>query len=135
MRAEPASDHIQRVFAAQDHLQRLSDDTALLDVRFRVPAAVRITRVVGAAGPIGEPQLSLHEGLGFQAEIDDNIVLILQCLGSGRLREALGGAATAAGIAGVDRQRFLSAGVPLARRLYSMGFIERVDGEDVVNKR
>ena len=135
MRAEPASDHIQRVFAAQDHLQRLSDDTALLDVRFRVPAAVRITRVVGAAGPIGEPQLSLHEGLGFQAEIDDNIVLILQRLGSGRLREALGGAATAAGIAGVDRQRFLSAGVPLARRLYSMGFIERVDGEDVVNKR
>jgi methylase of polypeptide subunit release factors len=134
-RLEVASDHIQRVFAAQDHLQSITDDAALLDVRFRVPPSVRITRAASVAGPIGEPQLSLVEGLGFEAEIDDNIVLILQRLGTGRLRDALGAAATAAGIAGVDRTKFLSAGATLARRLYSLGFIERVTSAAVVNER
>jgi methylase of polypeptide subunit release factors len=126
-RLEPASDHIKRVFATQDHLQSVHDDSALLDERFRVPPTVRITRIAGAAGPIGQPQLSLAEGLGFEAEIDENIVLILQRLGDGRLRDALGAAATAAGISGADRQRFVSAGATLARRLYGMGFLERAD--------
>jgi len=134
-RLEPASDHIQRVFAAQDHLQNLSDDSALLDTRFRVPDTVRITRVASAAGPVGEPLLSLAEGLGFQAEIDDNIVLILQRLGAGRLREALAAAATAGGISRADRQRFLSAGATLVRRLYGMGFLERAEGQASVKRR
>ena len=132
-RLEPASDHIQRVFAAQDHLQSVADDAALLNEHFHVPQTVRITRTAGVAGPIGEPQLSLAEGLGFQAEIDDNIVLILQRLGAGRLRDALGAAATAGGIAGVDRKKFLSAGATLVRRLYAIGFVERVTDVSPVN--
>ncbi len=134
-RLEPASDHIRRVFAAHDHLQTLADDSALLDERFRVPDTVRIARTAGMAGPVGEPQLSLNEGLGFQAEIDENIVRILQRLGSGRLRDALGAAATAGGIAGADRSKFMTAGATLARRLYGMGFLERAEGEAVGNKR
>jgi methylase of polypeptide subunit release factors len=134
-RLGPASDHIRRVFDAQDHLQPIRDDSALLDERFRVPDSVRITRTASVAGPMGEPQLSLAEGLGFEAEIDDNIVLILQRLGTGRLRDALGAAATAGGIAGVDRKKFLSAGATLVRRLYGMGFVERVTGAASVNTR
>ena len=134
-RLEPASQHIQRVFAAQDHLQVVTDDGALLDERFRVPDTVRITRTAGVTGPIGDPQLSLNEGLGFQAEIDDNIVLILQRLGGGRLRDALGAAATAGGIAGMDRAKFVSSGATLVRRLYAMGFLERVVGSAPVTTR
>jgi len=128
-RLEPASDHIRRVFVAQDHLQGVTDDGHLLDARFRVPNTVRITRTVGAAGPIGEPLLSLAEGVGFQVEIDDNVVHVLQHLGAGRLREALAAAATSGGIAGVDRSKFVSAGATLVRRLYGMGFLERADGQ------
>jgi len=125
-RLGPASDHIERVFAAQDHLSALADDTPLLEERFRVPASVRLTRIAGPADRDGTLQISLDEGLGFQAEIDENIVHVLQRLPAGRLREALGAAATAGGISGADRQRFVSAGATLARRLYGMGFIERV---------
>jgi hypothetical protein len=42
---------------------------------------------------------------------------VLQRLPDGRLREALGAAATAGGISGDDRGRFVSAGATLARRL------------------
>ena len=134
-RLQPASDHIQRVFAAEDHLQAVVDDSALLDQRFRVPDTVRITRTAGVAGPIGDPVLSLGEGLGFQVEIDDNLVQILQRLGTGRLREVLAAAATAGGIAGMDRSKFVSAGATLARRLYGMGFLERVAAEAQGNTR
>ncbi len=113
----------------------MTDDRALLDERFRVAETVRITQTTGVAGAIGEPQLSLAEGLGFQAEIDENIVRLLQRLNAGRLREALAAAATAGGIAGVDRQRFISSGATLARRLYSLGFLERVERDPVVNRR
>ena len=124
-RLEPASEHILRVFAAQDHLQAIGDDGALLDERFRVPATVRITQTSTPSGPAGEPQLSLAEGLGFQVEIDTNVMRVVQRLSDGRLRDALGAAATAGGISGANRQRFVSAGAALARRLYAMGFIER----------
>lgn len=124
-RLQPASDHIQRVFAAQDHLQALSDDSALLDERFHIAPTVRITRVTGSSATEGGLALSLEEGVGFQASVDDNLVNVLQHLAAGRLRDALAAAATAGGIAGLDRRRFLSAGATLARRLYAMGFIVR----------
>jgi hypothetical protein len=133
-RLEPASDHIRRVFAAEDYLQEVTDDSALLDARFRVPGTVRITQVASAAGPVGDPQLSLAEGLGFQAEIDDNIVRILQRLGEGRLREVLAAAASAGGISGADHERFTSAGATLVRRLYAMGFLERTDEQASVKR-
>jgi methylase of polypeptide subunit release factors len=134
-RLEPASNHIQRVFAAQDHLAALADDGALLDERFAVPETVRITRVASVAGPVGDPQLALAEGLGFSAEIDDNIVLVLQRLRGNRLRDALSAAATAGGITSADRQRFVSAGATLARRLYGMGFIERAPDDATAKMR
>lgn len=123
-RLQPASDHILRVFAAGDHLDSIASDAALLDARFRVPRTVRITRVTAVDGTAA-PQLSLEEGVGFQATIDDNIVHILERLDGAILRDALGAAAGAGGIPGGDRTRFVSAGATLARRLYEVGFIER----------
>ena len=122
---QPASDHIRRVFAAGDHLATVPDDAALLDVRFRLPASTHITRVTSVKGPVGEPHLSLEEGLGFEADVDENVVNILERLGNGKLKDVLAAAATAGGITGEDRRRFIAAGPKLARRLYGMGFIER----------
>ena len=134
-RLEPASDHIVRVFAAGDHLQHVRDDSALLAWRFRVPSTVRIARTGAIGAPDGGVQLSLEEGVGFQAEIDEHIVNVLQRLGAGTLREALGAAATAGGLAARDRERFVTAGAPLARKLYAMGFIERLDDDVSVATR
>src|SRR5260221_12460618 len=67
-RLGPASDHIRRVFAAQDRLQGVTDDRALLDEPFRVAETGRITQTTGVAGAIGEPQLSRAGGRRFQAE-------------------------------------------------------------------
>jgi methylase of polypeptide subunit release factors len=127
-RLEVASDHIRRVFAAGAHLQGIAGDGALLDERFRVPKAVRITRI-GAIGSDGSlVRLSLEEGVGFQAEVDDHIINVLASLETGTLREALDAASTAGGLALRDRERFVTAGATLARRLYGMGLIER-DGD------
>jgi methylase of polypeptide subunit release factors len=133
-RLHPASAHIQRVFAAQDHLQSLAEDAALLDERFVVPSTVQIseTATVGAAAP--SVTLSLEEGVGFQASIDQFIVQVVQRLGGGRLRDALAAAATASGIVAADRARFMSAGATLARRLYAMGFIERASDPKPVKR-
>lgn len=127
-RLHPASDHIQRVFSAQDHLSEIADDAGLLGERFRVVPALHVTNSSDASGRDGSLQLSLDEGVGFQAAIDGNILVLLQRLGAGRLREALGAAAAAGGISGADRTHFVSAGATLARRLYGMGLIERLVG-------
>ena len=129
-RLDVASDHIRRVFAAADALQTLSDDVALLDMRFRVPAALRISRVTAVGSDGGVVRVLLEEGVGFQAEVDDHIVNVLQSLGRGSLREALSAASDAGGLAPRDRERFVTAGARLARRLYGMGLIERVVGDD-----
>ncbi len=125
-RLQPATDHIRRVFAAQDDLSGVRDDTALLDVRFRPAPALHVTNTADASGQDGSLLLSLDEGLGFQATIDAPTLHLLQRLRAGRLREALGDAAAADGIAVPDRPRFMSAGATLARRLYGMGLIERL---------
>lgn len=125
-RLQPASDHIQRVFAAGDHLAGSASDAALLDERFRPCAALRITTAV--RGGDVSLQLALDEGVGFEAAVDENLVNVLRHLGDGRLRDALAAAATSSGISEADRPRFLSAGATLARRLYEMGLIERSPG-------
>jgi len=124
-RLDAASDHIRRVFDANDHLQSADDDD-LLRSRFRVPAALRVVRTVSVRDPdVAAVHLSLEEGVGFQAEIDDHIANVLALLDGATLREALNGAAEAGGLAARDRERFVTAGATLARRLYAMGFIER----------
>ena len=78
---------------------------------------------------VGNSIRALEEGVGFQAEVDEHIVNVLQSLDRGPLREALSVASAAGGLAPRDRERFVAAGARLARRLYGMGLIERVGSE------
>ncbi len=132
-RLRPASDHIRRVFSAQDDLA-MADDDGILDRRFRPAAAVQVTRVAAASGEAAAPALSLEEGLGFQATIDDHIVELLRRMDGRPLRALLREAASARGIAGAERDRFVTAGSALVRRLYSLGFLERAGATPVTRQ-
>jgi len=127
-RLKPASDHIQRVFAAQDLLAGATDGERLLDVRMRVvPKAVAEQKLRFLDG---EPQmdrmnLTMDEGIGFQAGMDGQVLQLLTNLnGSRTLREALVEGAKSAGV--TDLEGYTRAGLPAARRMFELGFLERV---------
>jgi len=127
-RLKPASDHIQRVFAAHDLLAGATDGERLLDVRMRVvPKAVAEQKLRFLNG---EPQmermnLTMDEGIGFQAGMDGQVLQLLTNLnGSRTLREALGEGAKSAGV--TDLEGYTRAGLPAARRMFELGFLEQV---------
>ncbi len=123
-RLTAASDHIVRVFAAQDDLAGLAGE-GVLGRRLRPPEALRLTQVVSPRGWTAAPTLSLEEGLGFQATIDDNTVALVRRLDGRPLRAVLDDVANDLGITAQDRDRFVTSGAALARRLYSLGLLER----------
>ena len=127
-RLKPASDHILRVFSAHDLLASAGEGEKLLDERLRVvPKAVVEQRVRFQGGePVVEQMtLSLEEGVGFQAGLDSQVLhLLTQLDGTRTLRAALaeGGKRDE----NVDVDRYVRAGVPAARRMFELGFLERV---------
>jgi methylase of polypeptide subunit release factors len=127
-RLKPASDHIQRVFAAHDLLAGASDGERLLDLRIRVvPKAVAEQRVRFHDGEpeVERMELTLDEGLGFQAGMDEQVLqLLTQLNGSRTLREALAEVAKSNGVTDIDG--YTRAGLPAARRMFELGFLERV---------
>lgn len=127
-RLKPASDHIQRVFAAHDLLADASDGDRLLDVRMRVvPKAIAEQKLRFRDG---EPQveqmnLTLDEGVGFQAGMDGQVLqLLTQLNGRRTLREALVEGAKSVGI--TDFEGYTRAGLPAARRMFELGFLEQI---------
>lgn len=127
-RLKAASDHILRVFAAHDLLLGAGDGAPLLDERIRVvPKAIVEQRV---RFQDGEPQvermnLTMDEGIGFQAGMDGQVLQLLTHLnGSRTLREALVEGAKSAGV--TDLEGYARAGLPAARRMFELGFLERV---------
>jgi hypothetical protein len=69
--------------------------------------------------------LTLDEGVGFQAGMDQAVLhLLTQLDGRRTLREALAEGAKRDGIA--DVERYARAGLPAARRMFELGFLERV---------
>jgi hypothetical protein len=127
-RLKPASDHIQRVFAAQDLLAGATDGERLLDVRMRVvPKAVAEQKLRFLDG---EPQmermnLTMDEGIGFQAGMDGQVLQLLTNLnGTRTLREALVEGAKSAGV--TDFEGYTRAGLPAARRMFELGFLEPI---------
>jgi methylase of polypeptide subunit release factors len=127
-RLRPASDHILRIFAAQDLLAGAPNEDALLDERIRVaPKTIVEQRVRFADGTprIEEMSLTLDEGVGFQAGLDPKVlVLLTQLDGTRTLRQALVEAAKRDGAS--DTDRYVRAGLPVARRMFELGFLERV---------
>lgn len=127
-RLKAASDHILRVFAAHDLLAGTADGERLLDERLRVvPKATVEQRVRFAEGkPLVEGMtLTLDEGVGFGAGVDAQVLYLLTQLdGTRTLREALAEGAAHAGV--TDVEGFALAGLPAARRMFELGFLEHV---------
>jgi methylase of polypeptide subunit release factors len=124
---KPASDHIQRVFAAHDLLSG-SGGERLLDERVRVvPTAVleQKVRFRESEPTVEHMTLKMDEGIGFQAGMDAQVLHLLTHLDGRRtLREALAEGAKRDNVA--DVERYLQAGLPAARRMFELGFLERV---------
>jgi hypothetical protein len=114
-RLSPASDHILRVFAAQDRLSGLANDSELLEDTFSLAERTRLEQSVvlrDGAWTVDSIVLTLQEGLGFRAGIDANTSqLLAQLDGRRTLAEVAGPVATAA--------------LPVVRSLYESGFLVR----------
>ena len=127
-RLKAASDHILRVFAAHDLLAGAADGELLLGERLRVVPRATVeqrVRFYEGAPRIEEMTLTLDEGVGFQAGMDPQVLhLLTQLDGSRTLREALAEGAKREGVS--DVERYARAGLPAARRMFELGFLERV---------
>jgi methylase of polypeptide subunit release factors len=112
-RLEQASDHILRVFRAQDFLESLDDDRRLLDETFtlverhHLEESRRQTELEGTV-------LSLDEGLGFRTALDVHTARLIPLLnGRRRLGDVL------AELEVADPK----AAFPAVRRLLELGFV------------
>jgi methylase of polypeptide subunit release factors len=127
-RLKAASDHILRVFAAHDLLGGEADGELLLGERLRVvPKATVEQRVRFAEGKLHVEgmTLTLDEGAGFQAGLDVPVLHLLTHLdGTRTLREAFAEGAKRDGV--TDVERYALAGLPAARRMFELGFLEHV---------
>jgi methylase of polypeptide subunit release factors len=127
-RLQAASDHILRVFSAHDLLADTADSALLLDQRIRVvPKATVEQRVRFRDGTprVEEMTLSLDEGVGFQAGMEPQVLYLLTQLdGSRTLRAAFVEGAKHEGVE--DAALYARAGLPVMRRMFELGFLERV---------
>jgi len=123
----PASDHVLRVFDANDHLAALADDAALLDESLRVVQHVHAEQElkVGSGGYVVEAMtVVLDDGLGFRAGIDQNTAALLPFLdGSRTLREAIAAAAQSRAIDDDDLDAFGMGALEIARTMLALGFL------------
>jgi hypothetical protein len=127
-RLKPASDHILRVFAAHDLLSGPMESEPLLDDRLRVVPTATVEQRVRfhhGAPRVESMMLMLDEGVGFQAGMDASVLQLLTRLDGRRtLREALADGAESDGVGDVDG--YTRAGLPVVRRMFELGFIERI---------
>jgi methyltransferase family protein len=125
-RLRPASDHILRVFAAQDYLTRLVDESALLDERLVLAEHALLEQHAvyrERAWVADDLTLSLEDGLGFRASLDPTVAGMLATLdGRLTLAEAV---ADVARVEGADRAAVEQALLPVAREMLAAGFLER----------
>ena len=128
-RPGPASDHVLRVFEANDYLSATRDDETLLDEAPRLVESVRAQQElsIGRGGYVVDSMtLVLDEGLGFRAGIDQNTASLVPFLdGSRTLREAIGCAAHARGVDDEDLPTFKRGAVALVRTMLELGFLDR----------
>ena len=125
-RLEPSSDHILRLVAARDFLERASSDETLL----AAPLALADEHVLEEAvrlgpggGPVRRPVLRLEGGLGSRIALDRPTLHVLARLDGRRpLRDVLEEAGRAADGAG-GRGFAAAAALPALRRLIELGFV------------
>jgi methylase of polypeptide subunit release factors len=122
-----ASDHVLRVFAGQDYLEKLADQRVLLDARFDLVEHHHLEQTLTYRAGQTELRgtvLSLDEGLAFRIAIDEHTARLLPLLEGGRpLHEVLAQQSAELGLSGEDAGRFAAAALPVVRRLIELGFL------------
>jgi hypothetical protein len=128
-RLEPAGDHTLRVFAAQDLLECI-EDAELLDARLQLVSSHRLVQHLEAADgsfAVHAQTLELTDGLCFTIGVDRHTASLLPHLDGRPLREALQDAAGTFELEENERATYLSAAVPVVRRLLALGFLVEAD--------
>lgn len=123
----PASIHVLRIVAAEDFLEGLARPEDLLDERLALVEAHQLDqRLAARDGGLGHlhTSLTLEEGLGFVIGIDLETAELLPALdGVASVRSAIAARATERGL---DPVRLAAAALPVIRRLFELGFLERL---------
>jgi methylase of polypeptide subunit release factors len=126
-RVVQASDHVLRVFAAQDYLETLADERVLLDATFGLVERHHLEQTLTHRGGRTELQgtlLSLDEGLAFRIAIDEHTTRLLPLLDGRRpLHEVLAQQSAELGLGAEDAGKFAAAALPVVRRLVELGFL------------
>jgi methylase of polypeptide subunit release factors len=120
-RINPASDHLLRLFAAQDLLGGLAGDGGLAGRSVELAddhVLEQRLRLAGGDGALGPTMLRQRGGLMFQVELDGPTVALLSQLKRGRtLGEAIERVSPGAG------EEFVASAVAGATRLLELGFL------------
>jgi hypothetical protein len=122
-RVTPASDHVLRLFAAQDLLSELSDDALLAKVLVLADdhRLDQTGRLAGGERIVERTVLRLDGGLGFEVSIDPATTTVLSLLdGLRALGDVLSGAAS---IGSANEAEFVADALPVVRRLVELGFV------------
>ncbi len=118
---------VLRMFEAEDFLHDLTDEAALLDVKFVLVPEHRLEqRLASSSGQwqLQEATLSLAEGIGFQGNLDINTALLLQTLdGANTLRQAVRTVGLALELSHDEMAAFSETGIAMAKRLFQLGFL------------
>jgi methylase of polypeptide subunit release factors len=126
-RLEQASEHVLRVFAAQDYLEALEDDRGLLDARFALVERHHLEQTLACREGRAELQgtvLVLEEGFAFRTGLDVHTAQLVPLLDGRRpLREVLAQRAAEMGLGNEDAVRFEAAALPVVRRLLELGLL------------
>jgi methyltransferase family protein len=127
-RLEPASDHTLRVFAANDYLHGLAAESALLDASVSLTERHRLEQTLRCEDGgfrVDDQTLGLEDGLAFRIGVDRYTASLLPHLdGTTTVREAARRAAAGLALGPNDSERFISAAIPVVRRLLELGFLE-----------
>lgn len=121
---------LHRVFTAEDFLRGLGDDRKLLDERFSLVSAHRLDQRLAASGgawQLEEATLTLNEGIAFHGSLDIPSAQLLQHLdGRKTLKEAVEAMGQELALAGDDVEALTETALVMAKRLYQLGFVDRV---------
>lgn len=129
--AGPGSDHIVQVFEAQDYLSGLEDEGDLLNEAFHLVEHHRLDQSLKCEDGkfvMQEAVLRLEKGLKFKGTLDAYTVhLLSRCDGQRPLGDLLEELAK-----DMDLQldELTSAAVPVFRKLFGLGFLERGNSEE-----
>ena len=128
-RLETASEHVVRVFAAEDFLRTNGGGDSLLRERFAVVGRHRVEQTLRCrdGGLVAEEvALVLEEGLGFRAGLDRyTLALLPQLDGTHLLGDVLERLSSELPLAPEERALFVPAALPVVKRLLELGFLVR----------